>query len=313
MIHSRIVFAHLRSQVLEFIHPLQRSIICAFFFVSLIAASSAVAMSQPADVPVQTRSVISSDGVRIVYDVRGSGDTTLFFVHCWACNRFFWRDQVDVFASSRYRVVTLDLAGHGESGKDRKHWSTLGLANDVRAVADDLNLQRIILVGHSMGGPVSLEAARLLRGRVIGVVLVDTMHDVDKRRPVASAQADAERLKSNFKGYFSDLSSTFSKRSDPTIQHWVEKQAQASDPAAAIALKLDTPNLDPKELFTQAGVPIRAINSKPPFSDYTNIEEDRRYANYDVILVTDAGHFVQLERPEEFNRYLARWIRDLSK
>jgi sigma-B regulation protein RsbQ len=312
MILYRIVITHLQSQGVALIHPLQRSIIRALLCVSLIGGFSAVAMSQAAGVPVQTRSVKSSDGVRIVYDVRGSGDTTLVFVHCWACNRFFWRDQVDAF-SSRYRVVTLDLAGHGESGKDRKHWSTLGLASDVSAVADDLNLQRVILVGHSMGGPVSLEAARLLRGRVIGVVLVDTMHDVDKRRSVASAQADAERLRSNFTGYFSDLSSIFSKSADPAIRHWVEQQAQASDPAAAIALKLDTPNLDPKELFRQAGVPIRAINSEPPFSDSTNIVEDRKYANYDVILVTDAGHFVQLERPEDFNRDLTRWVRDLSR
>ena len=233
MILFRIVIVYLRSQAPELTHPLQRSIIRGLLYASLVALSSAVAMAQPAHVPVQTRSVVSSDGVRIVYDVRGSGDTALVFVHCWACNRSFWRDQVDAF-STHYRVVTLDLAGHGESGKDRKHWSTLGLASDVRAVADDLNLQRIILIGHSMGGPVSLEAARMLRGRVIGVVLVDTMHDVDKRRSVASAQADAERLRSNFTGYFSDLSSIFTKSSDPAIRHWVEQQAQASELIARI-------------------------------------------------------------------------------
>jgi pimeloyl-ACP methyl ester carboxylesterase len=245
--------------------------------------------------------------VRIVYDVRGRGDTTLVFVHCWACNRFFWRNQVDVFASN-YRVVTLDLAGHGESGKNREHWSTAGLAQDVVAVANDLKLQRIILIGHSMGGPVSVQAAHLLHGRVVGVILVDTMHDVNERRTVASAQADADRLRQDFKGYFSNLSPIFSKTSDPSIRHWVEQQAMAADPAAAIALKLDTPNIDSKMLFMQAGVPIRAINAEPPLSDHTNIEADRRYANYDVILVKDAGHFVQLERPEEFNKDLGKWI-----
>src|SRR5271170_1725230 len=111
--------------------------------IAIVATSTRTARSQPAADAVQIRSVASSDGVRIVYDVRGRGDTTLVFVHCWACNRFFWRDQVDAF-SARYRVVTLDLAGHGESGKNRQHWSTLGLANDVRAVADDLSLRNII-------------------------------------------------------------------------------------------------------------------------------------------------------------------------
>jgi len=261
--------------------------------------------------PVQTRSVASSDGVQIVYDVRGGGDTALVFVHCWACNRLFWRDQADAFAA-HYRVVTIDLAGHGESGKTRKRWSILGLADDVVAVANDLKLQRMILIGHSMGGPVSLEAARLLHGRVVGVILVDTLHDVNERRSIASATADADRLRKDFKGYFSNLSAIFSKTSDPSIRHWVEQQAMAADPTAAIALKLDTPNIDPKELFTNAGVPIRAINAEPPLSDHTNIEADRRYANYDVVLVKDAGHFMQLERPEEFNRDLDKWILELA-
>jgi pimeloyl-ACP methyl ester carboxylesterase len=274
----------------------------------MAASSTTAALGQHSTVPVQSHSVVSSDGVRIVYDVRGSGDTALIFVHCWACNRLFWRDQADAF-SAHYRVVTLDLAGHGESGKDRREWSVLGLAQDVVAVADDLKLRRIILVGHSMGGPVSLEAARLLRGRVLGVVLVDTVPNVDEGKSVASAQADADQLKKNFTGYFSDLSSIFSKTSDPAIRNWVEKQAMAADPTAALALKLDMPSPDFKALFENAGVPIRAINAQPPLTDRaTNIEENRKYANYDAILVGDAGHFVQLERPDEFNQDLQWWI-----
>jgi pimeloyl-ACP methyl ester carboxylesterase len=108
------------------------------------------------------------DGVRIVYDDRGQGATALVFVHCWSCDRTFWREQADVF-SDGYRVVTLDLAGHGESGKNRKTWTVAGLGGDVRAVVEKLGLKRVILVGHSMGGPVSLDAARQLRGRVVGV------------------------------------------------------------------------------------------------------------------------------------------------
>ena len=280
--------------------------------VFVFGATVMAALAQSAPLAPESRSVASSDGVRIAYDVRGTGELALVFVHCWACNRQFWRQQVDVF-SSRYRVVTLDLAGHGESGKDRKKWSILGLAQDVVAVANDLELRRIILIGHSMGGPVSLQAARELKGRVLGVVLVDTLHDVEIRSTAASAHADAEQLKSNFKGYFSDLSSLFSKTADPSVCHWVEQQAMSAYPPAVIALKQDTPNIDPKELFVKAGVPIRAINAVPPMAHFTNLEADRKYANYDAILVGDAGHFVQLERAEEFNSDLASWIQALTR
>jgi pimeloyl-ACP methyl ester carboxylesterase len=210
-------------------------------------------------------------------------------------------------------VVTLDLAGHGESGKNREHWSILGLADDVRAVADALKLQRIILIGHSMGGPVSLEAARLLHGRVRGVVLVDTMHNVEVSPSVESSKSDAERLKANLAGYMGNLSSVFSKTSDPAIRGWVEKKAMAADPTVAVALKLDTPNLDSKKLFADAGVTIRAINARPPLAPVTRIAANRKYADYDAVLIDDVGHFVQLERPKEFNEQLAKWVTALSK
>ena len=214
--------------------------------------------------------------------------------------------------ASRYRIVTVDLPGHGDSGHERAHWSVLGLAQDIVTVADELHLKRIILIGHSMGGPVSLEAAHRMPGRVIGVVLVDTLHNVDDRRSPAAAEADAERLRRDFKGYFSDLSPIFWKDSDPSIRHWVEQQAMATDPGAAIGLKLDTPNIDPKALFRNAGVPIRAINALPPLTDRTNVEENRRFGDYAVVFVPDAGHFLQLERPAEFNRDLARWVESLD-
>jgi pimeloyl-ACP methyl ester carboxylesterase len=167
-------------------------------------------------------------------------------------------------------------------------------------------------VGHSMGGWVSLESARILRGRVVGVVLVDIAHDVGKRRSVAQADADANHLRKDFNGYFSDLSAIFSRDSDPSIRHWVERQAMTADPTVAIALKLDTPNIDERQLFAHGDVPIRAINAQPPLSPHTNIEENKKYGNYDAILVSDAGHFVPLERPVEFNRDLSIWLQYLS-
>jgi pimeloyl-ACP methyl ester carboxylesterase len=281
-------------------------------YLILLGFLSASAPAQAASLPVETRTVESRDGVRIAYDVRGTEQTTLVFVHCWACNRFFWRKQADEF-SSNYRVVTVDLGGHGESGKNRETWSVLGLAGDVVAVADALHLRRMILIGHSMGGSVALEATRLLRGRVLGVVLVDSVDTVDDRKSVASAEADALRLRRDFKGYFRDLSSLFSRTSDPEIRHWVEEQAMAAAPGPITALKLDMPNLDLRILFAKAAVPLRAINAAPPLSDRTDIEENKRYADYEATLVSDAGHFLMLERPAEFNQALKKWVTALSE
>ena len=76
-----------------------------------------------------------------------------------------------------YRVGALDLAGHGASGKDRTDWSTPNFANDVVAVVRATDAKNVVLIGHSLGGPVALEAGLLLPDRVIGVIGVEAFYD----------------------------------------------------------------------------------------------------------------------------------------
>src|SRR5262245_48775071 len=128
------------------------------------------------------KTVKASDGLSIACDVRGKGETALVFLHGWGGDREYWKNQADAFAAD-YTVVTVDQAGHGASGKDRKTWTIESLAGDVESVVKDLGLKRVILVGHSMGGPVALMAAKKLPGTVVAVVGVDTLQDAEMKRP----------------------------------------------------------------------------------------------------------------------------------
>src|SRR5207253_2374491 len=115
------------------------------------------------------RTIRADDGLSIVCEVRGKGDTALVFLHGWCGDRAYWKNQVGVFAAD-YRVVAIDQAGHGESGKDRQAWTADGLAGDVEAVVKALGLKRVILVGHSMGGLVALLAAKRMPGTFVAVI-----------------------------------------------------------------------------------------------------------------------------------------------
>src|SRR5690606_14060451 len=126
----------------------------------------------------RTRTATAPDGVPIVYESRGRGEPALVFVHGWSCNRGVWREQVDVFDDS-HRVIALDLGGHGESGRDRRTWPMRGLAREVVAVVEAEGLKEVILIGHSMGGPVSLFAAAEMPERTVGVIGADTLHDAE--------------------------------------------------------------------------------------------------------------------------------------
>src|SRR5437660_6613032 len=141
----------------------------------------------------------ADDGLEIVGEVRGQGDTALVFLHGWCGDREYWKHQVDVFAPD-YRVVTLDQAGHGESGKDRKVWSAGSLAGDVEAVVKALGLRRVILVGHSMGGAVALLAAKRMPGTVIAVIGVDTLQNAEFKMPEEVTKKFLEAFETDFKG-----------------------------------------------------------------------------------------------------------------
>ena len=123
------------------------------------------------------------------YRVYGSGEPALLFIHCWSCDSNYWREQVPVF-KQKYTVITVDLAGHGGTDGNRSDWSIARFGQDVATAAAAIPNQQIVLVGHSMGGPVAIEAARLLENRVIGIIGVDTFNTIGAPGP-SKAQIDA--------------------------------------------------------------------------------------------------------------------------
>jgi pimeloyl-ACP methyl ester carboxylesterase len=115
----------------------------------------------------------SRDGIPLAFEVHGAGTPTLVLVHGWSCDRSYWSRQLRPLAA-RYQTMAVDLAGHGKSGAGRQAWTMAAFGEDVVAVAEQLDLGELVLVGHSMGGDVIVEAALRLGERVAGLVWVDT-------------------------------------------------------------------------------------------------------------------------------------------
>jgi pimeloyl-ACP methyl ester carboxylesterase len=258
----------------------------------------------PGAAAVKLGTVRAADGLSIAYDVRGRGKTAIVLVHCWACDRTFWREQVDSL-SRKYRVVTLDLGGHGASGADRATWTVASLGGDVQAVVEGLKLDRVVLVGHSMGGPVALDAARRMPGRVVGVVAVDSLHDVEKPMSREMVERFAALYEEDFPGTMSSMvHRMFPPGADPATVEFVAARAALARPGPAIALLRDHANLDLAAWMEAAGVPVRAIQAGPPLSPVTKLGTNRKHGNYDASFMDGVGHYLMLERPAEFNRRL---------
>jgi pimeloyl-ACP methyl ester carboxylesterase len=174
----------------------------------------------------------------------------------------------------------------------------------------------VVLVGHSMGGPVSLETARLLPGRVVGIACVDTLHDVEFEWPEGMVETMTARLEEDYRaGMESFVPGLFKADADPAVVQWVIDQAvETTEPHATIALMAAFPSWDPPAALGAAGVPVRCINAAPEGEQGmpTAIETNRKYADFDAVLMEGVGHYPQLERPEEFNRELLDVLEELS-
>jgi pimeloyl-ACP methyl ester carboxylesterase len=260
------------------------------------------------------KTVKAGDGLTIACDVRGKGDTALVFLHGWGGDREYWKNQADAFAAD-YTVVTVDQAGHGASGKDRKTWTVEALAGDVEVVVKELKLKRVILVGHSMGGPVALLAAKRLPGTVVAVVGVDTLQDAELKRPEELVRSLTAGLEKDFKGMVGGMfGAMLAETSDPKLKDWLGEKAASREPAVAIALMKDLFSLDQKTVFKEAGVPVRCINSAGGYQFFTPtaVETNKKYADYAAVTIPDVGHYPMLEKPTEFNEKLRDVLKGLT-
>ena len=279
-----------------------------FFLFSLLLVGACERKS-----PRQVGEVRAADGTSIRYEAAGQGDTALVFIHCWACNRHYWDGQWKDFERDN-QVVTLDLGGHGESGKARTEWKVEGLVQDVTAVMDRLKLKRVILVGHSMGGPLALAVAKARPGIVQGVVCVDTLQDAEAPPPTEQMEKAAQQMESDFPKVLKEfLPNYFPKSADPKIVAWVIDQASKTDPKVAAGLMRDMAHGDLKALLAAVKVPVRCISSSEKLMGLVNKPEiNRKYADFEVIEMSGVGHFPQLEKPAEFNGWLRQILEQLD-
>jgi pimeloyl-ACP methyl ester carboxylesterase len=294
--------------------PMSRTSLCAALLVLLACGGApppepTVAAGPTACVP-GPGTATAADGAPVAYTLAGEGSPALVFIHGWMCDQSFWAAQVPAFAAT-HTVVTVDLPGHGASGMVREGWPLMAFGSDVRAVIEQLGLERVILVGHSMGGPVALEAARLMPERVVGIVAVDSLHNAELKydpQQMAGLLAAFEQDFVATCGQFS--TSMFVPGASPALVEQVTTAMCDGSPEIATALFRQFIDYDMGKALAAVTVPVRCINA----AGYpTAIEINRKYhPDFDGVTMDGVGHFLMIERPEEFNGELAKSIAEIG-
>jgi pimeloyl-ACP methyl ester carboxylesterase len=262
-----------------------------FFALALVFATSA--------------SAATVDGINIHSSSAGSGRTTLVFVHGWTCDSSSWAGQVPALAK-KYRVLTLDLPGHGRSGapKDGKFSMDL-FARAVEAVRAEAGADKIVLVGHSMGAPVIRQYARLYPQRVAALVAVDG--PLDMRQFPAEFKPPPLAGPEGLKAREGLIRSMFTPQTPADVQQKVLAMMLKAPEATAIGAmgSMMDPSLRKADVTPMPALAVWAgTNQQLP-----NVEEARKaLPKFEQTQIAGTGHFLMMEKPDEFNRVLTAFV-----
>jgi pimeloyl-ACP methyl ester carboxylesterase len=244
------------------------------------------------------------DGRKVHYSSYGKGRKTLVLLHGWTCDETFWASNVPEL-SKHYRVLTVDLPGHGQSDP-APEYSMDAFADAVSAVMTQAKVKRATLVGHSMGGPVLLAFVRRHREQVTALVAVDAAFS--DSRSAARSQAKGR----SFLGpealtvrtaIVRHMFSSATLRA--TREHILRVMLAVPEDVADGAIQgMRDPDFWREDQFDLPFLEIAAASSA-----YITLPALRsRFPQAELKRIRGTGHFLMMEKPLVFNRILLTWL-----
>ena len=239
------------------------------------------------------------------YDEAGAGAPALLFLHGWCGDRSFFAPQFEHFSRS-HRVVSVDLPGHGQSAVPDEY-AIEAFASQVAELAGELDLGRSVVFGHSIGAMVALALSQLAPELVGALALIDP--------PPLSKEV--------WQGFAPQLITSFSGPDGPTgRRQFVEQMFLPTDDATRraeiIATMTAVPNdiaiplveaiaaFDAMAVLRQCELPIVTISSAVPTNDAASLLAASSTMTFGQTV--GAGHFLQLEVPEQVNPMIERFL-----
>ena len=248
----------------------------------------------------------------------GSGRPPLVFVHGFACSHDDWGLQIEHFRK-RFEVVACDLRGHGVTPGRPQECSIAHYGGDVAALVNALELEPAVLIGHSMGCRVVLEATRLLQNKISGVVLIDGSRTASGDPEAAERAARAMLDKAG--GYAAFAENLFrqmffapSALADAIVARALRQSAGFGPELWPAMARWDAADMD--AALAAVRVPVLVIQSTTRNAElkrtslrvgettpYLELMK-RSLKDVRVEIIAGVGHFTQLEAPDEVNRLI---------
>ena len=260
-------------------------------------------------------SFIRVDDIQLAYTDVGLGQPVVL-LHGYPFNRSLWTEQVSALSNS-YRVMTPDLRGLGESDASAGAATMNRMAEDVAVLLDRLEISRAVVGGLSMGGYVALAFYKQFPSRVRALILADTRaqadtHEGRQARFRQAGQALAEGMASIADAMLPKLLTpeTVSKR--PEVVKRVRDMMLKTKPEGAAGALLGMAERDDQtSLLSQISCPtLILVGREDPITPVADSEKmQREIGGSRLVVIENAAHVSNVERPEQFNDELVRFLK----
>jgi len=254
---------------------------------------------------------VSVGARRIHYVTVGKGSRTIVFVHCWAGNLGFWREQVPMLAD-KARLILIDLPGHGQSDKPRTAYTLDFFAGAVLAVLRDAHVDKAIFIGHSMGAAVLCRVHHQAPEKFAALVSVDGLlcrppGTPEEARALVGPFGSPQYL-DHAKGF---INAFFPVPGTDGLRDRVKSEMLATPQHVMLGAMLGMFGPDqPDWILQKVNAPVVVINVRSPWwnGDYEKYVRSLSPQS-DYVMMEGVGHFPMLEKPAEFNATLMSMLR----
>lgn len=249
------------------------------------------------------------DGVTLCYDEDGTGDPPILLVHGWCCDHTYLALQFEHFRRE-HRTVAVDLRGHGQSDKPVQEYTIALFADDLAWLCGEIGLAKPVVIGHSMGGVIAVELAHRYPERVAAVVALDApLVPPPERRERSLRLLEALRGPHYRQAQRDFVSQVMFLPSDDPRRKARIVDAMSSTPQHVMAEAYAAlhERWDGAAALRACRLPLLSIAAATPLTDPAHL---RALCPHAITGQTvGAGHFLQLEVPEQVNAMIDRFLR----
>jgi pimeloyl-ACP methyl ester carboxylesterase len=289
-------------------------------FLAMGGAAVAGVASRAQAVTGDVSRITRFDGLRVHYESYGAGREALVFIHGWACDLTFWRGQEALYDHPDRRALLIDLPGHGSSDKPHRAYPIEFFARAIEAVMRDAQIERAVLIGHSLGGPIAYAFLREFPEKAAALVLVDAFISRHMAGPAdrASTAAHFAKVARSLQGaagernFVERVESCFTKQTPDALRAEIRAKMAATPKHVRIAALSSISSLSPPPDDLTFDLPAIAIQAGEPGTQARFDLMRSIFPRMQLSSWEGAGHFLMLEDPQRFNAEVEQFLAALS-